>query len=274
MSVRSRPKRFALALLVLLALGGASRGQDAIVVDLYEAKSQTLAQPEGETFNLKYRLLSPAKIDDGRRYPVVLFLHGAGERGDDNEKQLLYLPSWLASVANREKYPCFVIAPQCPAGMAWSGGRSGGDASAPLSKITRPMEAVVAILDDVIEHNAADPARIYLTGSSMGGYGSWDMAEHMPERFAAVAPICGGGDERHAGRLIGLPIWAWHGDADTIVPVDETRRMIAAIKAAGGSPKYTELKGVNHDSWTAAYNGPDNLLPWIFAQVKPAAAKP
>ncbi len=107
----------------------------------------------------------------------------------------------------------------------------------------------------------------------MGGYGSWDLAERMPERFAALAPVCGGGDETKADRLAALPIWAWHGDADTAVPVERSRRMVAAIERAGGKPKYTELPGVGHDSWTPAYHGPDNLLAWLFAQSKPASGK-
>jgi predicted peptidase len=96
----------------------------------------------------------------------------------------------------------------------------------------------------------------------------------MPARFAALAPVCGGGDEAQAGRLVGLPTWAWHGDADTAVPVERSRRMIAAIKAAGGMPRYTELKDVGHDSWHPAYNGPDGVLPWLFEQSRstPAAS--
>ncbi len=95
-----------------------------------------------------------------------------------------------------------------------------------------------------------------------------DWAARQPDRFAAVVPICGGGDEKQAPKLIKLPLWAWHGDADKAVPVERSRKMIAAIKAAGGSPKYNELPGVGHDSWTAAYNGPENILPWLFEQKK------
>ncbi len=137
--------------------------------------------------------------------------------------------------------------------------------------MTPPLEAVVGLLNAVVAHKPVDPARIYLTGLSMGGYGSWELAERMPERFAAVAPVCGGGDETKADRLAALPIWAWHGDADTAVPVERSRRMIAAIERAGGKPKYTELAGVGHESWTAAYHGPHNLLAWLFAQSKPAS---
>ena len=263
-----------LTFLVRIALCTAACGQEPEVVKKYAAESKTIAVGEGREFKLNYRLLKPENLDPNRKYPLVLFLHGAGERGDDNEKQLLYLPSWLSDEENRQKYPCFVIAPQCPAEESWSGQNWNGDAKAPMAGASRPMQAVVAVLDDVVRGNPVDPARIYLSGPSMGGYGCWDLAERLPERFAAVAPICAGGNEAHADRLVGLPIWAWHGDADTIVPVESTRRMIAAIKAAGGTPKYTEVKGANHDSWTAAYHGPDNLLSWMFAQVKPAAAAP
>ncbi len=202
----------------------------------------------------------------------MLFLHGAGERGNDNKKQLEYLPTWLASDENRRSYPCFLLAPQCPDEMKWSNVAWGDHESKPLADISRPMQAVVGILDNVIERYPIDRSRIYLTGLSMGGYGSWELAERMPQRFAALAPICGGGDEAKADRLIDLPIWAWHGDADQAVPVERSRRMIAAIKQAGGKPKYSELAGIGHDSWTSAYNGPDNLLPWLFAQVESRAA--
>jgi predicted peptidase len=102
----------------------------------------------------------------------------------------------------------------------------------------------------------------------MGGYGSWDLAERSPDRFAAVAPVCGGGDPKHADRLVGIPIWAWHGADDPAVPVERSRMMIAAIRAAGGSPKYTELPGVKHSSWVQAYHDSGNLLSWMFEQVR------
>jgi predicted peptidase len=130
------------------------------------------------------------------------------------------------------------------------------------------MKAALAALDDTIKKEQIDESRLYLTGLSMGGYGSWDLAARQPERFAAVVPICGGGDEKQAPKLAKLPIWVWHGDADQAVKVTRSRQMVEAIKAAGGSPKYTELPGVGHDSWTAAYNGPENCLSWLFEQKK------
>jgi predicted peptidase len=263
-------KSFLPAMIVLLELCAMGHGQD--VTKLYQPENLTSTSPEGESLKLPYRLLKPAHIESGKVYPLVLFLHGAGERGTDNEKQLKYLPTWLASDENRQKYPCFVIAPQCPDEMKWSNVPWDGRESEPLSNISRPMQAVVGILDNVIEHYPIDRSRIYLTGLSMGGYGSWELAERMPERFAALVPICGGGDETKADRLINLPTWAWHGDADQAVPVERSRRMIAAIEAAGGKPKYTELPGIGHDSWTPAYTGPAGLLPWLFEQAKTSPA--
>jgi predicted peptidase len=113
-----------------------------------------------------------------------------------------------------------------------------------------------------------DEKRIYLTGLSMGGYGAWELAMRQPTRFAALAPICGGGDESQAAILKDIPVWAWHGDADPAVPVERSRRMIEAIKTAGGKPRYSELPGVGHDSWTPAYTRADGVVPWLFEQVK------
>ena len=254
-------------------------GSSHDITKLYEAKRYSptyfanTTEPGGEKPSLPYRLLKPARIEPGKLYPLVLFLHGAGERGLDNQKQLAYLPTWLASDENRRSYPCFVIAPQCPDEMKWSNVDWTNPASEPLGEISQPMRLGRRHSGCGDREKSDRPGRVYLTGLSMGGYGSWELAERMPERFAALVPICGGGDEAQANRLVGLPIWAWHGEADEAVPVERSRRMIAAIKQAGGTPRYTELKGVGHDSWTAAYTGPDGVLPWMFEQLqaKPAA---
>jgi predicted peptidase len=238
------------------------------VEQLYEAREMTLSAPGGEQ-KFVYRLLKPEKIEPGKKYPVVLFLHGAGERGNDNKLQLKYLPTWLASDENRQKFPCFVLAPQCPNGQKWSDVDWGAKGSIPMKDVTPAMQAAVMQLDKLIQEEPVDAKRVYLTGLSMGGYGSWDLAERTPERFAALAPICGGGDDSRADRLVKVPVWAWHGDADTAVPVERSRKMIEAIKAAGGNPKYTELKGVGHDSWTKAYTDPEGVVPWMFEQKLP-----
>lgn len=198
-----------------------------------------------------YRLLKPKAPKPGRTYPVVLFLHGAGQVGLDNRSQLKHLPAQMAAEPWRSRYPCFLIAPQCPPGRSW----------------LNEVDVLLAILERVLNEHPADPRRVYLTGLSMGGFGSWNLATLYPERFAAVVPICGGGNPALAARLLDVPIWAVHGDADTVVPVEQSRTMIDAIQNAGGSPRYTELRGVTHNSWTPAYRQPDGVIAWMFRQV-------
>jgi predicted peptidase len=144
-----------------------------------------------------------------------------------------------------------VLAPQCSETTSWS--------------------AWTGELERLINHLCAelpvDHRRIYLTGLSMGGFGSWELAAHRPDLFAAVVPICGGGDAAWGARLKEVPIWAVHGDADTVIPAEESRIMIEAIRKAGGQPRYTELSGVGHDSWTETYRDRKGVLRWMFEQV-------
>jgi predicted peptidase len=238
------------------------------VADVYKEKTITYTGGDYQNETFKYRLLTPAKVEAGKKYPVILFLHGAGERGDDNVAQLKYFPEYILSDENRRKHPCYVIAPQCREGKSWAQ-RSNQSSSEP----TEQMQVALQALRDTVKNYPVDTKRIYLTGLSMGGYGSWDLAVRHPDWFAAVAPICGGGDESQAAMIKDIPIWAWHGDADDAVPVERSRQMIEAIKAAGGSPKYTELKGVGHNSWTPAYTDPQGLVPWMFEQAREEEAK-
>lgn len=231
----------------------------------------TIRYTGGEYRNeeFKYRLLKPAKIEAGKKYPLVVFLHGAGERGDDNRAQLKYFPELMGQPEYREKYPCFVVAPQCREGKRWVDVNWGDRKSVTAPKDSgEQMKVVMQILDECIQQHPVDTKQLYLTGLSMGGYGSWDWAIREPERFAAVVPICGGGDESKADRLVNVKIWAYHGDKDEAVPVERSRRMIEAIKKAGGNPKYTELAGVGHNSWTPAYTDPNGPVKWMFEQEK------
>ena len=230
-------------------------------------EERTVSVPEaGQPVAFKYRVLKPAVVEPGKRYPVVFFLHGAGERGSDNELQLTYLPTWLAEEENRRRHPCFVVVPQCRADHKWVEIDWSDKSSLPQKpEMTVDMAAAVAALDAVMRSEPVDPGRVYLTGISMGGYGSWDLAARTPERFAAVIPICGGGDEATAAKLKTLPIWCFHGDDDKAVPVERSRTMVEAVKAAGGTVKYTEYAGVGHDSWTPAYRDPVTL-DWLFGQ--------
>lgn len=233
----------------------------------YESRTVSVME-DGAAVEFRYRLMRPRDVDrgGGERHPLVLFLHGAGERGNDNEKQLLYLPTWLADDEARRTHPCFVLAPQCRAGSSWADVDWASRTSAPQRpEPTVDLAAAVAALDDVMRAEAVDPQRVYLTGLSMGGYGAWDLAARSPDRFAAVIPICGGGDESTAPRLKAVPIWCFHGAADTVVPVERSRSMVAAVRAAGGNPRFTEFEGVGHDSWTPAYRD-RAVLDWLFRQ--------
>ena len=216
-----------------------------------------------------YRLLRPLGLEPGQLYPLILFLHGAGERGSDNFRQLAYLPAWLAEPAWREAFPCYVLAPQCRDDARWSDVSWADAASTPQAAEPTPdLSAAAAALATVVAGEAVDPQRIYLTGLSMGGFGAWELATRMLGRFAALLPICGGGDETTAARLSDLPIWCFHGADDAVVPVERSRSMIAALRAAGGSPTYSELPGVGHAAWTTAYRD-RAVLEWLFAQRRP-----
>jgi len=238
---------------------------DAADVSLFEERSVGVRQG-ADTVEFRYRLLRPPKLVPGMRYPLILFLHGAGERGDDNLKQLAYLPRWMAEPGMRKRHPCFVLAPQCRMDERWADVSWADETSTPqAAEPTTDLRAAVAALDAVMRGEQVDPDRVYLTGLSMGGFGTWDLAGRMPERFAAFLPICGGGDERTAAKFAARPLWCFHGDQDTAVPVQRSRSMIAAMEAAGGRPKYSELEGVGHNSWTTAYRDPA-VIDWLFAQ--------
>ncbi|NDC62403.1 MAG: phospholipase [Planctomycetia bacterium] len=216
----------------------------------------------------RYRLMRPATVVPGVRYPLVVFLHGAGERGDDNLSQLKHLPSWLAEPAMRKRHPCFVLAPQCPADHRWVDVDWSDEKSTPQAEQPTPaLAAVMAAIDATLRDEPVDRDRIYLTGLSMGGYGTWDLAARMPKRFAAILPVCGGGDEGTATKIAGLPTWCFHGAEDETVPPERSRSMIKAVRDAGGSPKYSELPGVGHNSWKTAYRDPA-VIDWLFAQRK------
>lgn len=219
---------------------------------------------------LNYRLMIPEGYTDSgtEQYPLVLFLHGAGERGDDNLKTLIHGTRDFASETNRKKYPCFVLVPQCPNDKRWVE----VDWSADTHKQPADESVSLALTREVMaslqKQFRIDAKRLYVTGLSMGGYGTWDMVTRTPNVFAAAIPVCGGGDETVAGRIVTVPVWAFHGDKDTAVKPERSRRMIAAIEQAGGKPKYTEYPGVGHNSWAQTYANPD-VIAWLFAQKRP-----
>jgi predicted peptidase len=224
-----------------------------------------------DTASLPYRLLKPGGYDKDEkdRYPLVVFLHGSVGRGTDNTKQIRSGVEEFMTDATRKKHPCFLAVPQCPPDKMWFNvGSNDTKANLPLPKSpTEPAAMVFDLIDTLCSEYPVDKNRIYLTGLSMGGYGTWDLISRKPELFAAAIPICGGGDPAQADKLAKLPIWAFHGDADLLVPVDRLRDMITAIKKAGGEPKFTEYKGVGHDAWTTTYKNKE-VLDWLFEQKK------
>lgn len=226
-----------------------------------------LALQDGEAREfkgLKYRLFKPEAVEG--KIPLVLFLHGAGERGDDNAAQTKH--GVKAFVARQAMNPHVLVAPQCPKGKKWND----VDWHAPTHKTpeapSEPMALVMELLDVLPKELPIDPKRIYVTGLSMGGYGTWDLLTRRPELFAAAAPICGGGDETSAAKIAKIPQWIFHGDKDGVVKPERSRNMVEALKKAGGEPRYTEYPGVGHDSWTPAYKDPA-LFEWLFSQKKP-----
>jgi predicted peptidase len=215
--------------------------------------------------SLPYRLLKPASYDAAKKYPLVLFLHGAGERGTDNQKQLVHgIADFTTAEAMRDR-PCFLVVPQCPSDKRWVEVDWSSASHKMPEKASDPLRLTMALLDSLEKEFSIDARRVYVTGLSMGGFGAWDAIQRYPKRFAAAIPICGGGDVEAADKLVGVNIWAFHGALDNAVKVSRSRDMIAAIKKAGGSPKYTEYPAAGHDSWTATYRDP-KVHAWLFSQ--------
>ena len=212
-----------------------------------------------------YRLLEPLPHLRSSPHPLVVFLHDADQRGDDNEAQCGLLPHWLAERAQREALPCFVLALQCPQGekwveAVWSDPR---DATAGV-RATRATAAVLQAIDAVLARPGIDSARVYLTGVGMGGFGAFDLAAREPDRFAALLMVSGGGDPATMPRLVGLPCQIWHGADDTVVMPQRSRELAEAGRAIGAPVKYYEIEGAGSDVWRQAYDSA--ALAWLFAQ--------
>jgi predicted peptidase len=220
---------------------------------------------QGES--IPYRLFVPKDYSATKKYPAILFLHGAGERGADNEAQLVHAEVLrLVSDEAAAREPCFLVAPQCPPGAKWV--EVPWDSKRPHhtpAQPSVPMRLSLELLDSLEKEFSIDPARRYVTGLSMGGFGSFDACLRRPGYFAAAIPICGGADDSRAKDLAGTRFWIFHGGSDSVVPVGRSRSIFHLLKAAGGNAKYTEYPGVDHNSWTKAYHEP-GLADWLFAR--------
>jgi predicted peptidase len=233
------------------------------------SKMEELFQPllhkkDGES--LPYRFTKPSKIEDAKKYPLLIFLHGAGERGDDNKAQMKHCIADIVRLAS-EKHPFFMIVPQCPAEQKWADVNWSEDSHTMTDAPSRPMSVVMDLIDQVSKDFPVDQNRIYIMGLSMGGFGTWDAISRYPDKFAAAIPICGGGDPAQATKLLKLPIWVFHGSADTVVKPERSREMVDAVEKVGQKLKYTEYPGVGHDSWSQTFSNPD-VIEWLFAQKK------
>lgn len=197
---------------------------------------------------LAYRVHEPKHVTTPQ--PLLLFLHGAGRRGADNVRQLESLPAQLSTPEWQARYHGFILVPQCPAGRHWN----------------QELPSLIGLVEQWRNDPRVDKRRIYVTGLSMGGYGTWRLVKEKAEWFAAAVPICGGGDPDAVAKFDSIPIWAIHGDADNVVPVTESRNMIQALRKYGASPRYSELRDVGHDCWTEAYQDPEGVLAWMLEQ--------
>jgi predicted peptidase len=206
-----------------------------------------------KSIRCNYLLFLPKGYDPKRkRWPLVLFLHGAGERGND---LALVKTHGVAKIVERQPdFPFIVVSPQCPPGQWWS------------------IETLDELLDDVARNYRVDNKRMYVTGLSMGGYATWEMACAFPHRFAAIAPICGGGNPKLAFKIKHLPVWIFHGAKDRVVPVEESRRMAAALRKAGGDVRLTVYPKLEHDSWTRSYEN-SKLYDWFLSHQLPASPR-
>ena len=235
------------------------------------------ASPESHVFNisgvgsLPYRLVRPPVSAPGEKFPLVLILHGAGQRGTDNALQLRdVVPAFLAADI-RDKFPAFIVAPQCPPDVKWTG--VNWQAVPPDPQTAEPtyaMRLLIALVENLAADLPVDRARIYVIGVSMGGSGTWDIVTRRPDLFAAAVPICGGADAATGGRLATLPVWCFQGAKDDVVRPALSRDMIAAIKAGGGTPRYTEFPEAGHNIVDDVFRNPA-VIPWLFAQRRAAS---
>jgi uncharacterized protein (TIGR03067 family) len=242
------------------------------LLDLRFSK-ETFKSPQGG--ELKYRKLTPRTDGNAGPLPLIVFLHGKGERGDDNVTQLKHGLDYLASREGMLKFPATIIAPQCPIDTRWSTMLADDAREAELeAKPTEAMRLTMELIDSIQITDNVSPDRIYVTGLSMGGFGTFDLVARRPATFAAAVPLCGGCDTNPevVQQLKKVPMWVIHGDGDKVVDVEKSRSIVKALKEAGGQPRYSELAGFGHNIWDAAYADTE-LYKWMFSQSRAGVIK-
>lgn len=234
---------FMFTLIAGLLIAPSARGEE-------EPGSQQPAQLDKQVpVKLDYLLYLPEDYAEKDDWPLLLFLHGAGERGDDLDLVKTHGPPKL--IKQGKQFPFIVVSPQCPSNRWW-----------------QPFE-LTALLDDVIATHKVDQDRVYLSGLSMGGFGSWNLAAYTPGRFAAVAPICGGGERFWTRLLRNVPFWVFHGAKDPVVPLERSQAMVDSLKQKKGDVRFTVYPDAGHDSWTETYDNPE-FYEWMLEQKRPS----
>ena len=220
---------------------------------------------------LPYRYIEPLNIKSNKKYPVVLFLHGAGERGTDNKAQLLHCSSQFLNPEIREKYPAYVFFPQAPQGAFWSIPdrltELSQDMFASVNDPSWQLKTLKAMVDSIAQLPNVDSKRIYIMGISMGAMATYELCWRYPHLFAAAVPICGGADINRLSNASQISWRIYHGDADPVVSVTFSRAAYKVLKQAGAKIVYREFAGCTHNSWSPAFNDLD-LFPWLFSQKK------
>ena len=224
----------------------------------------------GGVFRYRWAEKTP---EDGAKVPLVFFLHGAGERGTNNVAQLIHGVPELVAWLDAHEVGFKLVAGQVPAGKRWVEVDWGAKAHTMPEEPSETMGLLIELMDKLLADPAVDVRRVYVTGISMGGYGTWDLISRRPEVFAAAIPICGGGDVAQAPKIASIPIWVFHGSKDGAVPVWRSRSMLSALWAAGSDAHYREYPDASHNVWTTTYR--DNaVLSWFFRQAKASATNP
>jgi predicted peptidase len=228
---------------------------------------QRLEYKDASGKKLPYQMLTPENPKKGVKYPLVLFLHGSGERGDNNAAQTRNGVYAFCEKNARDKYPCFVLAPQCPEGMRWENPERGKTKVIHNpDQASEPGRMTLELLDKILADNPdIDRNRVYITGLSMGGLGTFDLLMRRSELFAAALPICGGGDPAFASKIKKTPIWMFHGGLDETLPFYFSKDIYNALKAEGSSVKFTEYSTLGHAIWQETYYNPA-VLDWLFSQ--------
>ncbi len=258
-------KRFCLLIILFFSFNVMIKAQDN---SSYEKHLYVIGDD-----SLPYRLLLPENYSPVKKYPLILFLHGAGERGSDNELQLVHGAKLFLRDSIRKNYPAIVVFPQCPTNSFWSNVQFIID-SVTKKRVfqfqvngepTMAMKMVLGLLEKLEDEYKLDKQKIFVGGLSMGGMGSFELVNRKPKLFAAAFPICGGANPAKAKKLKQPAWWIFHGAKDDVVPPELSQTMVDALKAVGADVKFTLYPNANHNSWDAAFEEKD-LLPWLFAQ--------